>query len=166
MGIEIERRFLISSSQKRVWDGDSLQIRQFYVDKEIVSHLIPTDIDVSMVHVWRIRSSQHACFLTGKGRRTGATGVEFEWEISREEFNRIDGSYTLFGIEKTRFLWRGNDGLLWEIDEFEGTHNGLIIAEVELDTEDQLVQLPEWLGKEITGDNSWSNWSLSQMTKP
>jgi adenylate cyclase len=44
-------------------------------------------------------------------------------------------------------------------------HNGLIIAEVELDTEDQLVQLPEWLGKEITGDNSWSNWSLSQMTK-
>jgi CYTH domain-containing protein len=137
MGIEIERRFLISSSQKRVWDGDSLQIRQFYVDKEIVSHLIPTNIDVSMVHVWRIRSSQHACFLTGKGRRTGATGVEFEWEISREEFNII-----------------------------EGTHNGLIIAEVELDTEDQLVQLPEWLGKEITGDNSWSNWSLSQMTKP
>jgi CYTH domain-containing protein len=166
MGIEIERRFLISPSQNRLWDGDSLQIKQFYVDEEVISHLIPNDVDISAIHIWRIRSSQHACFLTGKGRRVEATGVEFEWEINREEFDRIDRSYTLFGIEKTRFLWRGADGLLWEIDEFEGVHSGLIIAEVELESEDQIVQLPEWLGEEITGDNSWSNWSLSQMTKP
>lgn len=166
MGIEIERRFLIPPSQNRLWGGDSLQIKQYYVDEEIISHLIPNDVDISAIHIWRIRSSQHACFLTGKGRRVGATGVEFEWEINREEFDRIDRSYTLFGIEKTRFLWRGADGLLWEIDEFEGAHSGLIIAEVELESEDQIVQLPEWLGEEITGDNSWSNWSLSQMTKP
>ncbi len=166
MGIEIERRFLIPSSQNRHWYGESLQIKQFYVDEEVISHLIPTDADISEIHIWRIRSSQHACFLTGKGRRTGATGVELEWEINREEFEKIDRSYTLFGIEKTRFLWRGADGLLWEIDEFEGVHCGLIIAEVELESEDQVVQLPEWLGKEITGDNSWSNWTLSRMTKP
>lgn len=166
MGIEIERRFLIPSSQHRLWRGDSLQIKQYYVDEEIISHLIPNDVDISAIHIWRIRSSQQGCFLTGKGRRVGAKAIELEWKIGQDEFDRIDDEYTLFGIEKTRFLWRGVDGLLWEIDEFEGVHSGLIIAEVELESEDQIVQLPEWLGKEITGDNSWSNWALSRMTKP
>lgn len=165
MGIEVERRFLISPSQNKVWHGDSFQIKQFYVTKEIVSHLIPNDIDVSMIHIWRIRSSNRGCFLTGKGRRDGATAVELEWKISQNEFDGIERDGIISSIEKTRFLWKGVDGLLWEVDEFEGVHSGLIIAEVELDTEDQLVQLPEWLGEEITGDNSWSNWSLSQMTK-
>jgi adenylate cyclase len=166
MGIEIERRFLISPSQNRLWHGDSLQIKQFYVDEKTISHLIPNDVDISAIHIWRIRSSQRGCFLTGKGRRSGATAVELEWEISQEEFDGIERDGITSSIEKTRFLWRGEDGLLWEVDEFEGVHSGLIIAEVELESEDQIVQLPEWLGEEITGDNSWSNWSLSQMTKP
>ena len=166
MGIEIERRFLIPSSQNQLWGGVSLRIRQFYVDEEIISHLIPNDADIAVIHIWRIRSSEQGCFLTGKGRRVGAKAVELEWEIGRDEFDKIDNQYTLFGIEKTRFLWRGDDGLLWEIDEFDGVHSGLIIAEVELESEDQVVQLPKWLGKEITGDHSWSNWALSQMTKP
>ena len=165
MGIEIERRFLIPSSQNQLWHGVSLRIKQFYVDEGVISHLIPNDVDIAAIHIWRIRSSEQGCFLTGKGRRVGAKAVELEWEIDRDEFDKIDNQYTLFGIEKTRFLWRGNDGLLWEIDEFEGVHSGLIIAEVELESEDQVVQLPEWLGEEITGDHSWSNWSLSQMTK-
>jgi CYTH domain-containing protein len=166
MGIEIERRFLIPSSQKPLWRGESLQIKQFYVDEEAISHLIPNDFDISAIHVWRIRSSQRGCFLTGKGRRVGAKAIEVEWKMGQSEFDIISERNTLFVIEKTRFLWRGADDILWEIDEFEGVHKGLIIAEVELESEDQVVQLPEWLGEEITGDNSWSNWTLSQMTKP
>ena len=74
----------------------------------------------------------------------------------------LDG---LPSVEKIRHYWNGEDGLLWEVDEYEGSISGLIIAEVELESEDQEVALPNWLGLELTHLKGWSNASLSMMIK-
>ena len=57
----------------------------------------------------------------------------------------------------------GSDGLLWEIDEFEGSLAGLILAEVELESQDQLVEIPSWIGMELTGLGNWSNAALASI---
>jgi len=62
-------------------------------------------------------------------------------------------------IEKTRYRLE-HHGLTWEVDEFEGDNAGLIVAEVELDEEDQAVMLPDWVGKEVTGERRYYNASL------
>ena len=64
---------------------------------------------------------------------------------------------------KTRYYWRGLDNLLWEIDEFEGILGGLVIAEVELENEDQEIIIPDWTNIELTHLPGWSNASLSKM---
>ena len=74
-------------------------------------------------------------------------------------------SYDLPSIKKRRYHWNGADGSLWEVDEFEDSLAGLIIAEVELESVDQSVDLPPWLGMELTNLRGWSNASLSMMIK-
>jgi len=64
-------------------------------------------------------------------------------------------------IEKTRFRI-GYEGLVWEVDEFAGENAGLVIAEVELEREDQEVALPPWVGKEVSADDRYSNSSLAE----
>ena len=64
-------------------------------------------------------------------------------------------------MEKTRYYWSGADKTVWEIDEFEGGLAGLILAEVELDSENQTIELPSWLGLELTGLANWSNAALA-----
>ena len=62
-------------------------------------------------------------------------------------------------IEKTRYRLE-HCGLTWEVDEFDGDNAGLIVAEVELDDEDQAITLPDWVGKEVTGERRYYNASL------
>ena len=70
------------------------------------------------------------------------------------------------GFCKTsRFYWKSNDNILWEIDEFEDPLSGIVIAEVELRSEDQLIAIPEWVGLEVTYLRGWSNASLSNMIR-
>jgi adenylate cyclase len=65
-------------------------------------------------------------------------------------------------VVKTRYNKISNDGLMWEIDEFEGSLAGLILAEVELDSQDQVVEIPSWVGMELTGLGNWSNAALAK----
>ena len=111
----------------------------------------------------RLRMENERAVLTLKGPRTGATAAEHEFPVdetlARDALSRPD----LPVVEKTRHLWRGEDGHLWEIDEFEGPLAGLIIAEVELATEDEAVVLPAFLGLEVTTATSWSSHSLAKL---
>ena len=75
--------------------------------------------------------------------------MEFEWPLSQELFKSLSLE-ELPSITKTRYLWDGEDGLLWEVDEFESPLAGLIIAEVELESENQPVVIPPWTGLELT----------------
>ena len=78
------------------------------------------------------------------------------------QFSPPDGLPT---VKKIRHYWNGDDGLFWEVDEYEGSIAGLIIAEVELESEDQNVDLPEWLGLELTHLKGGQMLLLSRMIK-
>ena len=179
MAIEIERRFLVDGRKDKPWRSeDSITMTQYYlsdvihIDDKIVWNdhiLVEEKLEILNITTWRIRkkidsNGKQSIILTAKGRRIGATATEFEWELASSLFEvlELEG---LPSITKTRFLSTGNDGLLWEVDEFEGVLAGLIIAEVELESESQEVELPVWVGLELTHLRGWSNSSLSRMVK-
>lgn len=110
----------------------------------------------------RVRIANNKAYLTIKGKRTGkCSKKEYEyriprahaWEMLREECeNRI--------VYKTRYLVPCN-GVTFEVDVFEGEYEGLVIAEVELKNEQQHLNIPSWIGKELTGKHRYSNRSLA-----
>ena len=174
MGIEIERRFLVDGRYDKPWrTGNQSEMCQYYLSN--VSHidgkilwngiqLAKEEGVLENLTTWRIRLSDNVVTLTAKGRRIGATASEFEWNLPIELYNSLP-LQGLPNVNKIRHYWNGEDGLLWEVDEYEGSISGLIIAEVELDSEDQKVTLPKWLGLELTHLKGWSNSSLSRMIK-
>ena len=175
MAIEIERRFLVDGRKDKPWRSeDSITMTQYYlsdvihIDDKIVWNdhiLVEEKLEILNITTWRIRkkidsNGKQSIILTAKGRRIGATATEFEWELASSLFEvlELEG---LPSITKTRFLSTGNDGLLWEVDEFEGVLAGLILAEIELEDINQKFEFPEWIGIELTGLKSWSNASLA-----
>lgn len=174
MGIEIERRFLVDGRNEKPWrTGKSSEMVQFYLAD--VSHidgklfwngieLIEEDRAISNIVTWRIRQVGEEVVMAAKGRRIGAVATEYEWDLPFDLYKSLplNGLPT---IHKTRHYWTGKDGLLWEVDEYEGEISGLIIAEVELEEENQDVIIPDWVGMELTHLPGWSNSSLSMMIK-
>ena len=174
MGVEIERRFLVDGRDLMPWrECGSITISQCYLSG--VSHLenkimwngnlLATDNrTLTGISTWRIRLHDGSVTLTAKGIRTNATASEYEWPLTTDLYNSLPLG-DLPSVSKTRYLWPGADGLLWEVDEFEGSLAGLIIAEVELESEEQEVAIPPWAGLELTNLRGWSNASLSTMVK-
>lgn len=174
--VEIERRFLVDGRNDKPWQGGAyIKIQQYYLSE--VTHengevawrnqmLVKDNRDLGDVRTWRIRhrtdKNGTKIILTTKGKRTGATATEFEWELPFQLYEKLNFE-GLPTVVKTRYLWNGDDGLLWEVDEFEETLSGLVIAEVELEREDQHVTLPSWTGLELTHLKGWSNASLAEM---
>jgi adenylate cyclase len=143
MGIEIERKFLVQNDN---WRGKSngLRYRQGY----ICNHKDRTV---------RVRTNGTKGMLTIKGESTGMTRSEFEYEIPLTDANEImDSMCGAYIIEKIRYRIT-YAGLIWEVDEFLGANAPLIMAEVELTDEDQFIELPDWIGEEVTGDPRYYN---------
>ena len=108
----------------------------------------------------RVRMAAGKGFLTIKGKTVNATRAEYEYVIpSQDAAAMLDELCARPLIEKTRYLIE-YQGLVWEVDEFEGENAGLVVAEVELASEDQVVALPAWVGKEVTGDPRYYNENL------
>lgn len=174
MGIEIERRFLVDGRNAKPWQNCESVISMYqcylsdvvYADG-VISYsgvaLVNVDEPIENIATWRIRKQGDEYVLTAKGRRFGASAIEHEWPISSDAFDSITNGEKLPSTKKSRYLWRGSDGLLWEIDEFDDALAGLIIAEVELDDENQTVIIPDWMGMELTHLNGWSNANLATM---
>ena len=177
---EIERRFFVNGEGDKPWreDGDSTSIRQFYLDKgQLVfseSELIYGGAVIVRLNEeeqvlfqsekdWtvRVRFRDERTVFTLKGRRTNASAIELEWPIERALGEALVSLEEYPRVEKTRYEWRGSDGMLWEIDEFEGGLLGLVLAEIELQNIEQPVELPEWAQLEITGNCAWSNSNLA-----
>ncbi len=111
----------------------------------------------------RLRETDQAAFLTLKGRQADARiRIEYEYQVPREDARLLLQHFAQGSlIEKTRHEveFAGN---LWEVDVFEGENAGLVVAEIELSSVDQLFEHPPWLGEEITGDKRFSNVALAQ----
>jgi CYTH domain-containing protein len=143
---EIERKFLIKGEDWRD-TGAGIPCRQGYLST------VPE-------RTVRVRLIRNKGYLTIKGITVGATRAEYEYEIPAGEASELlDNLCERPLIEKIRYRIE-HHGLTWEVDEFEGENAGLIIAEVELDEEGQSIMLPEWIGKEVTGDSRYYNASL------
>ncbi len=150
MKTEIERKFLVvGDSWRDAADGGRL-CEQGYIS---------SDSEHATVRV-RVLGSKG--FLTLKGPTKGISRSEMEYEIPVKEADYMLRNFCGDRvISKTRYLLELN-GLRWEIDEFSGENQGLIIAEIELETEDQLFEKPDWLGEEVSFDPRYFNAALAQ----
>jgi len=146
MGIEIERKFLIDRDKIGSLKN-GYQIKQGYIQT----------VDHTTVRV-RIRDKE--AFLTIKGKSIGASRLEFEYPIPLQDANDMLNNlcHTSF-IDKTRYLVK-HEGHVWEIDIFEGPNKGLVVAEVELGSENETFSLPNWVTKEVTDDMRYFNSNL------
>lgn len=173
-GIEIERRFLINDLSEIPLPEKGTDIVQVYPSKEEWVKFWPLPIEEEIQELLdspkssvRIRSINGEFIATIKGESDGAERAEFEQTIKNHELTELIGSSNLPMIQKKRYIIPAADSLDWEIDIFEGDNAGLIIAEIELPTADHPLDLPDWLGEEVTGqDAAWSNHALALNPRP
>jgi CYTH domain-containing protein len=146
MGTEIERKFLLRNESWRAGATGTLY-RQGYLNS-------------SKERTVRVRTADGKAFLTIKGLNVGTTRAEYEYPIPVDECNAmLDTLAEKPLIEKKRYRIKCGE-LVWEIDEFFGDNKGLIVAEVELQSEDQPFDKPSWLGQEVSGDPRYFNSNL------
>jgi adenylate cyclase len=146
MALEIERKFLVIS------DG----WRTGCVGQRYCQGYLARGDGVTV----RVRRAGSQAFLTIKGEPNGITRPEFEYEVPVEEAEAmLKDLCDRPLIEKTRFEVT-YEGVVWEVDEFQGDNAGLIVAEVELHHPDQAFSRPPWVGEEVTGDPRFRNLNL------
>jgi len=110
----------------------------------------------------RVRTIDDKGFLTIKGVTVGAARAEYEYEIpAREADEMLTNLCEKPLIEKNRYKIKAGE-VTWEVDEFFGDNEGLVVAEVELATEDQTFEKPAWVGAEVTGDPRYFNSNLTK----
>ncbi|MCU0450709.1 MAG: CYTH domain-containing protein [Bernardetiaceae bacterium] len=146
MAVEIERKFLVKN---QIWKkgAESLVYIQGYLSNEKGKNV-------------RVRVSGNQAFITIKGGAQYISRAEFEYSIPVEDaLYMLDHLCETPLIEKTRYFVK-HEGFLWEIDEFKGENEGLIIAEVELQSEEDEVPLPDWVAQEVTGIERYYNANL------
>jgi CYTH domain-containing protein len=146
MGKEIERKFLVNGEEwKKAAQGTVY--RQGYLSS-------------AKERVVRVRTIEDKGFLTIKGITKGVSRSEFEYEISAEDAGiMLDDICEKPLIEKKRYKLPVG-GLVFEVDEFFGENAGLVVAEVELQDEKQTIDLPAWIGAEVSGDPRYFNSNL------
>lgn len=111
----------------------------------------------------RVRIAGETAYLTIKGAVSTSGMSRFEWEkeISVDEAMALLQLAEPGRIDKTRYLVKNTDGKhTWEVDEFHGDNEGLVVAEIELGNENEPFDKPEWIGKEVTGDPRYFNSAL------
>ena len=146
MAKEVERKFLVKGDAWRSL-ANCTTYRQGYLNS-------------TKERTVRVRTTDDKAYLTIKGITVGATRAEYEYEIPYDEGKAmLDSLAEKPLIEKRRYKIPAGD-LTWEIDEFLGDNTGLIVAEVELKSEDQAFARPVWLGDEVTGDPRYCNANL------
>lgn len=149
MAQEIERKFLVKGDFKP------------FVQKE--TRIIQGYLSSVPERTVRVRTKGDKGFLTikGIGNESGASRFEWETEISTDEAKNLLAICEPGVIDKTRYLIPAGKRT-FEVDEFYGENDGLTVAEIELGSEDEAFNKPEWLGEEVTGDVKYYNAMLKK----
>jgi len=151
MAIEIERKFLVKSM-----DFIDLAIKKHKITQAYISRSKDANVRV------RIKDDVGIITIKGKSDKNKMSRQEWEFEIPKAEAEElIDFSKTNI-IKKTRYLVPEKSGLMYEVDVFEEKNEGLIVAEIELESEDQKFDLAYWVDKEVTKEKKYYNSSLSK----
>lgn len=146
MGKEIEKKFLLATDDWRLL-GTGERYCQGYLNAE-------------KGRTVRVRTISERGILTIKGPSSGATRLEFEYDIPLQDAQEMLHELCRKPlIEKIRYKIEFA-GFIWEIDEFKGDNEGLLLAEIELEYEGQNFAIPPWIGREVTGDHRYYNANL------
>ena len=147
MGKEIERKFLVTGTEYRNL-AQGVYYRQGYLNTDAL-------------HTVRVRTIGNKGYFTIKGKNDGISRLEYEYEIPVAEANELLDKLCIRPlIEKTRYKIPFA-GHVWEVDEFAGENEGLVVAEIELPTEDAPFDKPAWIGQEVSLDPRYYNSNLS-----
>lgn len=148
MSIEIEKKFLVSGDAFKNEAEKQVRITQGYL----------STVPERTVRV-RIKADKGYLTIKGKGNESGASRYEWEKEISLSEAQELLELCEPGVIDKTRFLVK-SDNHTFEVDEFYGDNEGLVVAEVELGAEDESFEKPAWIAEEVTGEDRYYNAML------
>jgi len=151
MSIEIERKFLVKSANFKNESYHKIYIKQGFLNSN--KH-----------RVVRIRIVDQIGYITVKGKSYDSGTSRFEWEkeIPKNEAEQLLLLCETIPIEKIRYLIKSGNHII-EVDEFLGINLGLYIAEIELNSKEDVFKAPQWLGKEVTGKKKYYNAKLSNM---
>lgn len=149
MGVEIERKYLVEGKPWELYSKvKKTAIKQGYISK-------------SIKHTVRIRMTDKKAFITIKGPPHGFSRAEFEYEVPYDDgvelIKMCDGGL----VDKTRYVFTDKNKQMWEVDEFNGINAGLIVAELEVPSEDTKIILPPWIKKDVTFDKRYTNVYIS-----
>ncbi len=147
MAQEIERKYLVKGTSWREGAQGTLY-RQGYLAKDAGRTV-------------RVRVAGDSAFLTIKGRTNDVSRAEYEYAIPLADAHDLLAFCEGPLVEKTRYKI-SHGGRVWEVDVFHGDNEGLIMAEVELESEDAAISLPDWAGAEVSHDARYYNSSLSR----
>lgn len=158
--MEIERKYLVTSDCYKELAVARYHIRQGYISREKTGTV-------------RVRITDDKAYLTIKGKPAAGHFARYEWEkeIDVQEAEELMKLCQGTVIDKTRWivpaetidnlqLTVDNLQLIWEVDEFHGTHEGLVVAEIELDNEEQSFEKPDFIGDEVTHDPRYYNANM------
>lgn len=148
--MEIERKYLVTSDSYKQMAVARYHICQGYISREKTGTV-------------RIRITDDKAYLTIKGKPAAGHFARYEWEkeINIQEAKELMHLCQGTIIDKTRWIVpAAEDGLKWEIDEFHGKHEGLTLAEIELTSEEQEVEKPDFVGEDVTSDPRYYNANM------
>ncbi len=149
MGQEIERKFLVIINKwNQVLKPKEEEYRQGY--------LVSTPEKTI-----RVRITPQTAYLTIKGKSVGISRPEFEYEIPISEATDLLEQFSISELRKVRYKVKHNNHL-WEVDEFLGRQEGLVLAEIELTDEREEFSMPDWVGQEVSGDRRYYNSHLAE----
>ncbi|MEP1487689.1 MAG: CYTH domain-containing protein [Algibacter sp.] len=148
MAQEIEKKFLVKG------DFKPLVVKETRITQGYLSSVPERTVRV------RIKGDKGFMTIKGIGNESGASRYEWEREISVEDTKALLAICEPGVIDKTRFIVKADNDLVFEVDEFYGENEGLTVAEIELPSEDTAFSKPEWLGEEVTGDVKYYNSML------
>ena len=147
MATEIEKKFLVVGEDwRRLGRPEYYQQAYLSIDKG---------------RTVRVRIVGEVAWLTIKGLRVGLSRSEFEYEIPLDDARQMMRLCVARPVEKYRYKIPF-ENVIWEVDEFLTDNAGLVTAEVELEAEDQVVDLPDWIGAEVTTDARYANSNLAK----
>lgn len=150
MSLEIERKFLVKNEDFKTDAYQKKLLKQGYLNSD-------------KNRTVRVRIADDKSFITIKGKSNSIGTTRFEWE---KEIDLLEAEQLLLlcepsVIDKTRFYVK-SENHIFEVDEFYSDNQGLIVAEIELNSENEQFKKPSWLGKEVTGNIKYYNSSLSK----
>jgi adenylate cyclase len=155
MGIEIERKFLVSGNAWRAAAERVQPMAQGYLND-----LGAVEGGTQKASV-RVRIEGGRAFLNIKSREAGHTRQEFDYPLPVEDARQLLELCVGGLVDKRRHYVR-HEGHLWEVDEFLGDNAGLVVAEIELDSADEAFVRPAWLGEEVTDSQRYYNLALAE----